>query len=126
MTAGANTRVQIWRITTIAGDDEVGGAVVTGTVLHPYVKARIEANEPEQLLLQQGLETPRTFNALIVPGTLDVRERDELEITAPSYHPYYGVRFRIVGVQFSSMDKYNPNAYMRLSMIRSVESHANQ
>jgi hypothetical protein len=98
----------------------------TGTVLHSNVHARIEANPEDQLLLQQGLETIRTFNALIAPGTLDVRERDELEIYRPVYHQYYGVRFRIVGVQYSSMDKYNPNNYMRLSMIRSVRSHGVQ
>jgi hypothetical protein len=125
MPGGMNTRVRIWRI-NYDDDDVVGGAMITGTVQHPNVHARIEANPEDQLLLQQGLETVRTFNALIVPNALDVRERDELEIFAPSHHPYYGVRFRIVGVQYSSMDRYNPNAYMRLSMIRSVRSHANQ
>lgn len=126
MPAGMNTVVRIHRI-NYADDDIVGGAVITGTVTHSNVHARIEANPEEQLLIQQpGLETTRTFDALIKPGSLDVRERDELEIYKPTYHPYYGVRFRIVGVQYSSMDKYNPNNYMRLSMIRSVRSHANQ
>lgn len=125
MVAGLNTRVRIWRY-GYSDDDEVGGAMPTGTVAHPHVMARIEANPEDQLLLQQGLETVRTFNALIVPGSLDVREKDELEIVAPDHHPYYNVRFRIVGVQYSSIDKYNPNNYMRLSMIRSVRSHASQ
>lgn len=120
-----NTKVKIIRI-NYGDDDAVGGAMITGTVMHPWVNARIEANPEDQLLLQQGLETIRTFNALIVPASLDVRERDELEIRKPVYHPYYGVRFRIVGVQYSSMDKYNPNNYMRLSMIREVRSHDNQ
>jgi len=125
MPAGLNTRVRIWRLDDI-DDDVVGGAVISGTVAHYNVRARIEANPEDQLLLQQGLETVRTFNALIVPGTLDVRERDELEITRPTYHPYYASRFRIVGVQYSSMDGSNPNNYMRLSMVRSVRSHAVQ
>jgi hypothetical protein len=107
-------------------DDIVGGARVSGTVAYTDIRARIEANPENQLLLQQGLETVRTFNALIVPGTLDIRERDELEVTAPSYHPYYAARFRIVGIQYSSMDGSNPNNYARLSMIRSVRSHAAQ
>lgn len=124
--AGYNARVNIIRI-NYAADDIVGGAVVTGTVAHEHVMARVEANAQEQLLMQQpGLETVRTFNALIIPGTLDVRERDELEVVAPTHHPYYAVRFRIVGVQFSSMDNYNPNNYMRLSMTREVRSHGNQ
>jgi hypothetical protein len=125
MPGGMNNRVRIWRI-DYDSDDVVGGAMPTGTVAHSNVHARVEANPEDQLLLQQGLETVRTFNALIVPGSLDVRERDELEIYRPVYHPYYGVRFRIVGIQYSSMDKYNPNNYMRLSMIRSVRSHAVQ
>jgi hypothetical protein len=107
-------------------DDVVGGARISGTVAYTDIRARIEANPDEQLLLQQGLETERTFNALIVPGTYDIRERDELEITAPTYHPYYAVRFRIVGIQFSSMDASNPNNYARLALKRSVRSHASQ
>lgn len=125
MVAGATSRVRIWRIDW-DDDDEVGGAMITGTVAHVNVEARIESNPEEQVLLQQGLQTLRTFNALIVPGSLDVRERDELEVTAPAHHPYYGVRFRIVGVQYSSMDRYNPNNYMRLAMVRDVRSHALQ
>jgi uncharacterized membrane protein len=125
MVAGLNTRVRIWRMEDI-DDDDVGGAVISGTVAYTDIRARIEANPQEQLLLQQGLETERTFNALIVPGTYDIRERDELEVTAPSTHPYYSARFRIVGIQFSSMDASNPNNYARLTMTRSVRSHAVQ
>ena len=117
-----NCRIKLWRMDNI-DDDEVGGSVVSGTVAYTDIRARIEANPDEQLLLQQGLETTRTFNALIVPGTLDIRERDELEVTAPSNHIYYADRFRIMGVQYSSMDTSNPNNYARLAMIRSVRSH---
>ena len=125
MVAGLNTRVRIWRMDDI-DDDVVGGAVISGTVAYDYVRARIEANPEEQLLLQQGAETTRTFNALVVPGTLDIRERDELEIVEPTSHVYYAQRFRIVGIQYSSMDKHNPNNYARLSMTRSERAHAVQ
>jgi hypothetical protein len=125
MVAGLNCKVRLWRMDNI-DDDTVGGAVVSGTVAYNDIRARIEANPEEQLLLQQGFETPRTFNALIVPGTLDVRERDELEVTAPANHIYYASRFRIMGIQYSSMDVSNPNNYARLSMVRSVRSHAVQ
>jgi hypothetical protein len=125
MPAGMNSRVRIWRLANEA-DDVVGGAMLTGSVQYEDVRARIEANPEDQLLLQQGLETTKTFNALVVPGTLDILERDELQITRPTHHPYYAVRFRIVGVQRSSMDNYNPNTYTRLSMVRSVTSHTVQ
>ena len=125
MPAGYNCKVRLWRMENL-DDDIVGGAVVSGTAAYSNIRARIEANPDEQLLLQQGLETTRTFNALVVPGTLDIRERDELEVIAPSNHIYYATRFRIMGVQYSSMDTSNPNNYARLSMIRSVRSHAVQ
>ena len=125
MPAGMNTRVRIWRMFQ-EDDDIVGGSIITGSVQYDNLLARIEANPEDQLLLQQGLETTKTFNALVIPGTLDILERDELEITKPVHHPYYAVRFRITSVQRSSMDSYNPNVYTRLSMIRSVTSHAVQ
>jgi len=125
MVAGLNSRVRVWRMSNI-DDDTVGGARVSGTVLHDYVRARIEANPEEQILLQQGLEAPRTFNALIVPGNIDIRERDEIEVMKPVDHIYYGERFRVVGIQFSSMDVSNPNNYTRLAMTRSVRAHASQ
>ena len=127
MPAGMTCRGRIWKI-DYDDDDVVGGAMITGSVAYSNVPARIEANPQEQLLMQQqGLETVRTFNALIViPGSPDVQERYEFEVTAPVHHSYYGVRFRIVGVQYSSMDRYNPNNYIRLSMTREVRSHAVQ
>jgi len=125
MPAGFVTRVRIWRFTHDP-DDVVGGAQITGSVLHENVRARIEQNPEDQLLLQQGLETQKTFNALVVPGTLDIVERDELQVIAPTHHPYYADRFRITSVQRSSMDVYNPNNYIRLSLVRSVESHTVQ
>jgi hypothetical protein len=63
MPGGMNNRVRIWRI-DYDSDDIVGGAMPTGTVAHSNVHARVEANPEDQLLLQQGLETVRTFNAL--------------------------------------------------------------
>ena len=125
MPAGMTCRGRIWKI-DYGDDDIVGGAMITGSVVYSNVPARIESNPEEQVLLQQGLQTLRTFNALIVPGSLDVKERDELEVIAPSNHIYYAARFRIMGIQYSSMDTSNPNNYARLSMVRSVESRAVQ
>jgi len=122
MVAGLNARARIWRMTNLA-DDSVGGAQISGSVIHTNVYTRLEANPEEQLLLQQGLETIRTYNALIQPGTLDIRERDEYEITAPFDHQYYGVRLRIVGVQYSSHNARDRRNYIRLSLTRSVRAH---
>ena len=122
--AGNNIKVRIFRI-DYSDDDIVGGAVVTGTSIGDY-PARLQANPEEQLILQQGLETERTFKINIVPGYLDIRERDELEVIAPTDHVYYGKRFRIRGVSYSTMNKRDPRNYLMLTLTRDVRSHARQ
>jgi len=122
--AGNNIKVRIFRI-NYSDDNTVGGAVVTGTAIGDY-PARLQANPEEQLLLQQGLETERTFKLNLVPGYLDIRERDELEIIQPTDHVYYGQRFRVRGVTYSSMNKRDPRNYMSLTLTRDVRAHDRQ
>lgn len=122
--AGNNIQIQIFRI-NYSDDDVVGGANITGTFIGKY-PARLQATPQEQLLLQQGLETERTFKVNLVPGYLDIRERDELEICAPTDHVYYGQRFRIRGVSYSSMNKRDPRNYMQLTLTRDVRAHDRQ
>jgi hypothetical protein len=123
--AGLNSRARIYRQNAEA-DDVVGGAVLSGTVQFGNVLTRLESNPIEQLLLQQGLETVRTYNALVQPGTLDIRERDEYEIYQPFDHKYFGLRLRIVGVQGSSHNARDRRNYIRLTLVRSVRAHASQ
>lgn len=127
MTAGYDMRVRVWRIIADeANDDEVGGARTTGTMLYDNVQARIQSNMPSQLLLQQGLETLRTYTCLVRPGTMVIEERDELEVTAPYTHPYYGQRFRINGVLEQSLHPGDYRGYLMLSLTHSEVAHANQ
>lgn len=125
MVAGLNVRFRIWRYTA-QNDDAVGGAILSGTVSYDQVQARFQSNPLSQLLLQQGLEANRTYSAVIVPGTLDVRERDEVEVIQPLDHVYYGQRFRIVGMQYSDHNRRDPRNYIMLTMSRSDEAHAHQ
>jgi hypothetical protein len=120
--AGNNIKVKIWRI-LYANDDSVGGAVVTGTYIGSY-PARLQANPEEQILMQQGLETERTFKINIVPGYLDIRERDELTVIAPTDHVYYNKWFRVRGVSYSSLNKRDPRNYMMLTVSISVRAHS--
>lgn len=125
MTAGLNVLFTIWRINT-GDDDYVGGASVTGTVVYQNVRGFMQASPEEQLLEQQGLETLRMFGITISPGNLDIRERDELELTAPYDHFYFGDRFRIKTVMQSSNNKRDPRSYMLLRANRSVRAHQQQ
>jgi hypothetical protein len=122
--AGANIRFDIFRV-NYGSDDEVGGAVITGTLQYHDVQGRLKSEMPQQLLLQQGLETPRMFTATIFPGTLDVRERDEVWVSEPHDHVYYHQYFRVVGVNYSDFTPRDPRNYLILSLTRSVRAHSN-
>lgn len=125
MVSGLNRRCKIWRIDWRT-DDSVGGAVVTGTVAYWNVPLRMQETSPEQLLLQQGLETQKTFTGVVIPGTMTIYERDELEITSPRDDMYYGDRFRIVNVRHSDHNPRDPRSYAMLQMVRSVRAHTQQ
>ena len=123
--AGYNIRANIYRINW-GTDDVVGGAVTTGTLQYQNVYARFQAQPEEQLILQQGLETVRTFTCNVIPGTLDIRERDEFEVSKPTDHIYYGQRFRITNVRYTDLNKRDPRNYLMLSLSRDVRAHDNQ
>ena len=70
MVAGLNLVCRVWDF-TYPNDDDVGGALPSGTVLHERVDARIQQNRPTQALLEQGIEDISTFSGLfpeIHPG----------------------------------------------------------
>jgi hypothetical protein len=125
---GFNCKSQIWRMTNLGQEDtRVGGASITGSVIHENVLTRIQDEAEEPLLVQQqGLETNRVLSGNIVPGNLDVRERDELEVTEPLDHFYYGKRFRIIRVRNSSHTPRDPRNYMILRLEKSLEAHERQ
>ena len=125
MTAGMNLRLNIWRMNT-DDDDYVGGAKATGTLVYYDLQGRLQANPEEQLLLQQGLETVRTFTITLQRGNLDIRERDEAQVSKPFDHPYINDRFRVRSVSYSNFNPRNPNDYMMLQASRSVRAHNQQ
>lgn len=125
MVAGQDCRSTIFRITQ-GTDDYVGGATVTGSAVYVDVLTHFESEPEDQVFAAQGLETLRTFRATIVPGTLKIKERDELEISHPFDHPYYGVRFRVTSMQYSSHNPRDPRNYILLQLVRSVKAHTIQ
>ena len=127
MVAGFNIKIRLWDITN-QSDDVVGGAVITGTVVGIF-DARLQANPDQQLLLQQGLETERTFSltTFIQPAYYSyLKERNEIDVYAPTDHPYYGDRFRIRSIRFSDLNPRDPRNYVMMSLSRSVRSHGQQ
>lgn len=125
MTAGMNRRCDIYHFTTPV-DDSVGGALPTGTITYWDVQLRMQENQPSQLLLQQGLETMRTFSAVVVPGTLNIYERDEIKITQPLDDIFYGNFYRIVSVRYSDLNTRDPRNYIMLTLVRSDIAHGSR
>lgn len=123
MTAGLNLAVTLWRI-NYQDDDVVGGAIVTGTNVYIDLPARITARRPSQASLEAGLEVNRIFDAVIVGKGLTINERDEIEVTWPIEHPYYGERFRITGIQLDGRRRRYGHTTMTLQ--RKERSRARQ
>lgn len=125
MIAGSNCRIDIWRIIS-DDDDVVGGSVNTGSLQYQNVHARFQSDREDMLILQQGLETIRTFTFTVFPASMDIYERDEIEICQPTDHKYYGKRFRIMSVRYSDFNQRDPRNYIILHATRSVKAHERQ
>jgi len=125
MVAGSNVAFDVWRW-NYASDDEVGGSVTTGTYAYYSVPGRFQQQPEEQMFLQQGLETVKTFTCIVVPATMDIRERDEIEVVQPTNHYYFGDRFRVVNARPADFIPSDPRNYLMLTLTRSVVAHDNQ
>lgn len=98
---GLNVKVKFYNNTSVS-DDDAGGAVLVENLAYSNIRARLSARRPSQQALEQGLEVNRLFDMIIVGQSLVINERDEVEVTFPSDSPYYGERFRIMGIQHDS------------------------
>jgi hypothetical protein len=116
---GLNVRFDIYRLSYI--DDDVGGAVETGTVVASNIPGRISVMAPSQQSLEMGFETPLVADIYLRPrpGTLTINENDQILLIAPVDHINYNQRFRIEGeAQSSSMHAKNRNQFIKLRCSR--------
>lgn len=128
--AGMNITGRIWRYTADRNDDDIGGAVPTGTVLYDNIFSRIYTDRPTQVLLEQGLQTSEIFNAYFtyppfsVTGAYDVRQNDQYEVTWPPISPFYGLKFVIIGVQYPTF--MDARHHLRVKLRREVDANNNE
>lgn len=120
MPAGMNVRARIWRFSTPT-DDVVGGAVPTGTVVYDPVFCRILDKKPTQALLEQGLETPSLYDAVLEPSDIELKENDQLEVMSPPISIYYQHRFVIIGVHPTSF--IGRHHFIALTLRRFEQAH---
>jgi len=122
MTAGLLHTGRIIRF-SYPTDDDQGGAVPTGTVIYEPVFARIFTEKPTLALLEQGLETPAMYSAIIEPGDIAIQNNDQLEIISPNISPYKGLKFVIISDPTPSM--LDSRRYWKVVMRRFVIAHSN-
>lgn len=123
MKAGNVLHVDIIRYSYPA-DDEVGGAVPSGTVVFPHVEGRIQASTPIPAYAMQGVETGKIMVGEFYPGTLDIREYDQCQVVSPPNSPYYGWNFRIDTVQRSNYHPADPRGMILCTLVRATK-HGN-
>ena len=78
--------------------------MLTGTVAYDNVPGRYTPRRPLLMLLAQGIEVPRMGYVRLVPGTLNIKENDELEMIDPPSHIMYGTHQQVIGVTPSSLN----------------------
>lgn len=122
MTAGLLHTGKIWRFQYL-NDDDQGGAVPTGTVIYEPVFARIFTEKPTLALLEQGLETPAMYSAIIEPGDIAIQNNDQYEEIGPNISPYLGWKFVIVSDPQPSM--LDSRRYWKVIMRRFQVAHSN-
>lgn len=124
--AGLNKLATVWAM-DYDSDDDVGGAMVTGTPVYDKVHIRLTPNRPSQLLVDQGLEAEQKFTGFVRPSSLDIRQRYEVEITNPFNDPYYGLRFRVLGEPIrTGMHPSDRRGFIVLNLERSTRAHTEQ
>ena len=97
-------------------DDEIGGAVYTGTVIQT-VWGRLQPLSRSMMSLEQGIEAGSNFS-LELPNKAQVTENDIVTLVFPKSHEFYQTRFLVTSVQSTSMR--DSRAFKRL-VIRRVE-----
>lgn len=122
--AGQNQVCRLIRF-SYPSDDEVGGAVPSGTVLYENLTIRIKSEKPTLALLEQGLQVPTMYTGLLFGGNVVIEHNDQIEITAPSVGYFYGKKFRVIGIQRSSNHPAQDRNQIRVSLRRFEEAHSN-
>lgn len=127
MTAGNVIGLRIWRMVELPNsDDEVGGAVPSGTILYEHVHARKTYLRPTMPLLEQGVETSKMLQFSIDNRDVRVLEKDVLEITSPVIDRDYGKKYSAVSVIPSSFAPNDRRFYLLVIGTRVERAHNNE
>jgi hypothetical protein len=125
MTAGLHMKVDVIEINNDP-DDNIGGAIITGTTVYSSLPAVLTPRRPSQAMLEAGLETDAIYDftcrATLRRSNITINERDEILVTWPLDHALYNLRFRVTGFQPPRGRARYGSIHCTLSRIRSSRS----
>lgn len=107
-------------------DDDVGGAMLTGVVAYESLEARLAPLKPNPFtgMTIQGLEVDRIIRCQTRPDTLNIDERDEVEVVWPPQSEFYHMRFRIIKIQRDSLHPLDRRNFLELQLHKIEVSRA--
>ncbi len=123
--ASFNTLFGVFTI-TYPHDDAVGGAMPSGTA-NPFPKCSLwgamQFVLPNEQMLMQGVETGNTAYILLrmngaSPQKLFIEEGDRVEVLSPISHPFYGLKWRVIGVQYPPTHPLQRRSLVKLAVRR--------
>lgn len=123
--AGYNLVSRIWEFTEASNDDDIGGAVPSGTVLYDNVATRLQSLKPTQALLEQGIEMAGLFTAMVTPGNMVIKHNNQIEIVLPVNSKFYMKKFRVLTLQEVSTHPSQSRNFIILNVKRVEKSIQN-
>jgi hypothetical protein len=88
-------------------DDDIGGALISGTFMVTGEYARIEESPVQMIARAQGIEVEKTYDCTLRWPASGVFERDELRVSFPPDHLLYNQVMRVVAVTRDSLPRDN-------------------
>lgn len=120
MIIGLNLKLNVFQITELA-DDEVGGAVPTGTYVG-WVWARLDEIPTSAILMSQGIENMQLIQAEIQHSAVPISENDQVEVIFPANHRFLNQRLKVREIRSSSMNPSDPRHFRAAMLARIIQS----
>jgi hypothetical protein len=106
-------------------DDDIGGAMPSGTCIATGVAVRIEENSTPLLLLAQGIEADKTYSLMMLWPASGIQFQDVLVITAPPGHFLLNETLKVVDVAHDSLiDKNRGHVELTLRRVKRSRRYA--
>jgi len=124
LTAGLVLSGDIWEYSFV-DDDDVGGAVPSGTIVYEGVQMRLQNSRNSLDLTIQGFEASKYFSAVLQPrpGMNLVERKHFFQPISPPNSRYYLKMFRIVNIQEPNFHPSDPRKYLILNLERVDNAH---